>query len=276
MSDTVHLIKFCSSANHSSIFELSWQYNVSDLSSQPTSDAISVPISSHFHALDGLAARMCMAQSSYREQDYTFGHLMLTLRTNVRLTQEGLAEFLGISRRAVGAWEAGSKYPKADHLKQLIALAIQQHAFPVGEEVESVRFLWRAAHQKVLLDERWLAELLRFSSTETLPKVAVEHHNRRVDWCGALTIPHFYGREWEQAQLAEWILQEHCRVVGVLGLGGIGKSALSVRLMHQIATQFDVVIWRSLRDSPICKGLIDDCLRGIAPQPTDLATLDFE
>jgi transcriptional regulator with XRE-family HTH domain len=264
------------STDHCSLFELSPQYNMSDLNGQPTSDAISVPISSHFHVLDKLAARVCMARSSYREQDYTFGQMMLSLRTNIGLTQESLAEFLAISRRAVGAWESGSKYPNPQHLKHLIALAIQQHAFPVGEEADHVRSLWHAARQKILLDERWLAGLLAFSATEIPSKVQSQHHDRRVDWGGALTILHFYGREWEQAQLAEWILQERCRAVGVLGLGGIGKSALSVRLMHQIEAQFDGVIWRSLRDSPTCKGLIDDCLRGIAPQPTEFATLDFE
>ena len=216
-----------------------------------------------------------MGQFPYREQDYAFGQMMLTLRTNIGLTQEGLAEFLGVSRRAVGAWEAGSKYPNPHHLKQLIAFAIQQHAFPAGEEADTIRSLWRAAHQKVLLDERWLAELLAFSADDASPEPP-QHHNRRVDWGGALAIPNFYGREWEQAQLTEWVLQERCRVVGVLGLGGIGKSALSVSLMHRIAAQFDVVIWRSLRDSPACEALIADCLRVIAPQPAELAALDFE
>src|SRR5436305_13479252 len=85
---------------------------------------------------------------------------MLTLRTTLGLTQAGLAEVLGISRRAVAQWEAGLNYPKAEHLKQLITLGVQQHAFPAGHEAEEIRALWHAAHQKVLLDEAWLAALL--------------------------------------------------------------------------------------------------------------------
>jgi len=38
---------------------------------------------------------------SYRERDYAFGQLVLTLRTTLGLTQAGLAEPLGVSRRAV-------------------------------------------------------------------------------------------------------------------------------------------------------------------------------
>ncbi len=56
----------------------------------------------------------------------------------------------------------------------------------------------------------------------------------RVDWGDALTIPHFYGRKEEQTILAQWVTQEDCRVVSVLGMGGIGKSALSVNVMHQL------------------------------------------
>src|SRR5207247_4871633 len=85
---------------------------------------------------------------------------MLTLRTNIGLTQAGLADLLHVSRRAVAEWEAGSSYPKAEHLKQLIALGVQQQAFHAGHEAEEIRALWQAAHQKILLDELWLHGLL--------------------------------------------------------------------------------------------------------------------
>ncbi len=39
----------------------------------------------------------------------------------------------------------------------------------------------------------------------------------------------------ERLQLEQWVLQEHCQVISVLGIGGIGKSALSVSLKHQVA-----------------------------------------
>ena len=101
-----------------------------------------------------------MTRSSYREHDYAFGQMMLTLRTHIGLTQAGLAELLHVSRRAVAEWEAGSSYPKAEHLQHLLELAVQQRIFPAGREAEEIRAFWQAAHQKVLLDESWLAALL--------------------------------------------------------------------------------------------------------------------
>src|SRR5437879_13926246 len=96
---------------------------------------------------------------------------MLTLRSAIGLAQAGLAERLDVSRRAVGGWQSGSSYPKAEHLKHLIELAVQQQAFPAGREAEEIQALWKAAHQKVLLDEHWLSSLLA-SSRPSLELVA--------------------------------------------------------------------------------------------------------
>src|SRR5205814_1178171 len=104
--------------------------------------------------------RSLVKRYSYSERDYAFGQLMLSRRRRISLTQAGLAERLHVQRRAVAGWEAGSSYPKADHLKELITLAVQQQAFAAGREEEEIRALWKAAHQKVLLDEAWLCDLL--------------------------------------------------------------------------------------------------------------------
>src|SRR2546421_9962860 len=93
-----------------------------------------------------------MKRSSYGERDYAFGQSMLTLRTKLGLTQAELADRLGVSRRAGGEWELGSSYPKAEHLKQLIELAVKQQAFPAGRGAEEIRALWEAAGQKVPLE----------------------------------------------------------------------------------------------------------------------------
>ena len=57
-------------------------------------------------------------------------------------------------------------------------------------------------------------------------------------------------RTQELATLARWVRDERCRVVEVLGAGGIGKTTLAARLAHDLAPEFPVVYWRSLRNAP--------------------------
>lgn len=101
-----------------------------------------------------------MKGASYRERDHAFGQIMLTLRIATGLTQAGVATHLGVSRKAVGEWEAGISYPKTDHLKVFIAQATGHQAFAAGREEEEICALWQMAHQKVLFDEAWLSTLL--------------------------------------------------------------------------------------------------------------------
>ena len=78
-----------------------------------------------------------MKRYSYGERDYSFGQRMLSLRTRIGLTQAGLAKRLGVSRRAVSEWEAGSNYPTAVHLPHVLELGVRQRAFAPGREEET-------------------------------------------------------------------------------------------------------------------------------------------
>ncbi len=172
----------------------------------------------------------------------------------------------------------GLNYPKADHLKQFVVLTIERQAWPFGRETEEVRALWQAAHQKVLLDEDWLGGLL--SRVESPPAnrlgeetiVTAPAHaptagiGPRIDWDDAIASTSFFGRVRELNLLSEWIVEERCRVVSVLGQGGIGKSTFATKVMHRVVEHFEVVIWCSLRDVPTCEALLDDCLQVLAPQ----------
>jgi DNA-binding XRE family transcriptional regulator len=67
-----------------------------------------------------------MPQHCYHKRDSTFGRAMFKLRTSIGLTKAGMAPPLGVSRRAVGEWEAGSNYPKAEHFKHFLELCVRR------------------------------------------------------------------------------------------------------------------------------------------------------
>ncbi len=81
-----------------------------------------------------------------------------------------------------------------------------------------------------------------------------------TNWGDAIDVSHFYGRETNLQTLHDWIVDRRCRVVGIFGWGGIGKTALSVKLARQLESQFEYVIWRSLRQAIEPKDLLDEIL----------------
>jgi len=81
----------------------------------------------------------------------------------------------------------------------------------------------------------------------------------------------FYDRTTSLATLKQWILHENTRLLAILGIVGIGKTALAAQLVQQIKDEFDFVIWRSLGTSPhlpILQTSIIQCFsRGGVPVP---------
>ncbi|WP_414582614.1 NB-ARC domain-containing protein [Scytonema sp. PCC 10023] len=73
---------------------------------------------------------------------------------------------------------------------------------------------------------------------------------KRVDLREAVDVSVFYGRTAELALLEQWLMKEQCRVVALLGMGGMGKTSLATKLVREIEQRFEYVIWRSLYNAP--------------------------
>ena len=83
-----------------------------------------------------------------------------------------------------------------------------------------------------------------------------------------------YDRTSELSTLTEWILQAHTRLITIYGLSGIGKSAIALKLIEQIETQFDYIIWQSLNNTPTLSTVKTELKQFFfQSQPTPLPTV---
>ena len=73
---------------------------------------------------------------------------LLALRGRAGLTQRALAALVGLSGRAIAAWETGGSYPSAQALQALIALYLQRGVFTPGQEHAEAVALWEAARDE--------------------------------------------------------------------------------------------------------------------------------
>ncbi|NTU81278.1 MAG: helix-turn-helix domain-containing protein [Chloroflexales bacterium] len=221
---------------------------------------------------------MVDAKRHYKPRTYAVGRRLLALRTQAGLTQAELGQLLGVSKRSILKWEGGDGYPSEAHLQHLIEVFVARAAFTPGHERDEAEGLWAQVSQDAgkrlgLFNENWFAHLLaqnderRTTNDElgqappgTRPSSLSVQPSSFVDWGEAIDVPVLYGREAELGTLHQWVLADRCRVVALLGLGGIGKTSVALSFARQAAANFQVVLFRSLRNAPPLGPLLDQLI----------------
>ncbi|MFN6562534.1 MAG: NB-ARC domain-containing protein [Nostoc sp. ChiSLP01] len=138
------------------------------------------------------------------------------------------------------------------------------------EEMSARSGLYSGTISKVLnreggVDKQTIEKLFSAFSLK-IDKSDYSSSNSRLDWGEAIFTSVFYGRTEELSTLEQWILDEDCRLVTVLGIGGIGKTALSVKFAQQIQENFEYVIWRSLREAPPGKIILSNLIQFLSDE----------
>jgi WD40 repeat protein len=209
-----------------------------------------------------------------------------------------------------GSWQ-GKTYEEIASSANYAASYLKRYAGPklwqllsdvLGEEVSktnfraSLEYRCQQASQGVQAEASGEPEIQETGKRPSEPrsKAAFPY----VDWGEATDVSTFYGRLSELELLHEWInpksvdeQSQPCRLICLLGMGGIGKTSLSIKLAQQVVERyefsvlrsefssstpnfsfgdaartklktqnFEYVIWRSLRDAPPLTDLIADLI----------------
>ena len=148
--------------------------------------------------------------------------------------------------------------------------------------------LWRLLSQALgekVSKTNFQQALQRYSSSQEAGaqgEVQFTIHNSQlisqnsIDWSEAPDVSIFYGRTTELNVLAQWVgadnSTQRCRLVAVLGMGGVGKTALAVKLVQRVQLEFEFVIWRSLRNAPSLETLLREIVAFVSHHQETQAT----
>ncbi|MES1023577.1 NB-ARC domain-containing protein [Gloeocapsa sp. BRSZ] len=136
----------------------------------------------------------------------------------------------------------------------------------LGEKVTKSNFksvLRRKAEEFKIVDDSTSHQVKQAISPENHPQAIARKYQ---DWQKAIDVAGFYGRTPEIATLQRWIVEDRCRLVTLVGIGGIGKTALSVKVAQSVQDCFEFTIWRSLRDAPSLNALLTVLIKFISQQ----------
>jgi transcriptional regulator with XRE-family HTH domain len=217
----------------------------------------------------------------------TLGPWLTRLRTRSALASADAAALVGVSTRTVLDWERGRTYPNALRLRRLLAALAAHGGFALGQASAEAAALWDQASRESKrrlgpFDAAWFEQLLagqaaRQAGGSSNPDPAGVRLGMPVspivDWGEAPEIATLVGHDSELAMLSGLVDDERRRVVGVIGIGGIGKTSLVVAFGERAATRhpdmgkdFDAIVFRSLRNAPPLDTLVESLIQALAPQ----------
>ncbi|MFB2938286.1 NB-ARC domain-containing protein [Aerosakkonemataceae cyanobacterium BLCC-F154] len=144
--------------------------------------------------------------------------------------------------------------------------------FEIPREIDSIKRNRRedlmalfASHKPELVSQNIAPSRDKLALASKQPPIS-QTPQVQQNWGNAPDVSVFYDRQAELATLKQWIVDNQCRLVAILGIGGIGKTALATKLAQEIQDDFEYLIWQSLHKPRSLKQLITELIQFISGQ----------
>ena len=197
------------------------------------------------------------------------------LRSLVFASQTKAARYFDLTHSTVARYESGQLTPMAGYMACLAQLAADWLPQEVAQEQQQQLLQevnkaldWCYNHHKAI--QNWsellkLAQAYRTKQTKTLivPNANSAAGKVKSHCEDGLDLSNFKGRKTELAELEGWVTNEHCRVVSLFGIGGVGKTMLLASLTRNLKGCFDFSLWQSLHNPPAVEELLGDWLESL-------------
>ncbi|MBV9228251.1 MAG: helix-turn-helix domain-containing protein, partial [Chloroflexi bacterium] len=207
-------------------------------------------------------------------------------------SQADVAKHIGSDPKTVSRWELGHAFPSAYHRQKLVDL-FQKDAEELGLLGETTQDNHKGDNVQQFTSSHLpqpttaVTHSILPANMESMTDLSQQEHalsvfapsdrdlavNERADllpwhedWGEAPSVESFYGRVPELAEVMQWILDEHCRMVVVLGIGGVGKTTFATMVARQVRYDFEHIFWRSLQQAPAVEHILESCLQSFSDQ----------
>lgn len=150
-------------------------------------------------------------------------------------SQADVAEKLGCDVKSMGRWESAKSSPRP-MFKQALCDLFEKS-----------------------MDEFGLTDSVELAAEENVQEL-------KEDWGEAPRDPVLYGRATERAEILHLLQQQHCQVLALLGIGGVGKTSLASSIAEQVKHEFDFLFWRSLQNAPSLEQILTQCISFISDE----------
>jgi hypothetical protein len=160
-----------------------------------------------------------------------------------------LTTWVGVHRNSISDWERSSYVPNTPEMVHDLAEALALSPMERDQLLRAAQYP-TDSHAQI----GWVLPL----------QTALQPPQR--DWGEAPAVDLFYGRAHERETLTRWLTTDRCRLVSIMGMGGIGKTTLATKIAAEIADDYPFLLWCSLRNAPPVDEILAESIRFFSNQ----------